>query len=200
MQVKGIGENSALGVHQDWSVTDESLYRSYSLWIPLIDTKVENGGMFAIKGSHRVLRNTRGPSIRPPYSGHEEFLLSKMKHIPVRAGEALLFDQGLLHSTPPNRSKVPRVSIISTIIPKNADLRLYYHDKTSEKKQLEVHSAPDHFWFEYKDYHEERFLQPNFEVWDGETISYDPKPFNEGQFLTELKKVRGNFLKNLFNF
>src|SRR5690606_10736511 len=37
MQVKNPDVNSMLPVHQDWSITDESQFRSYTLWIPLID-------------------------------------------------------------------------------------------------------------------------------------------------------------------
>lgn len=194
LQVKPTGDNSELGVHQDWSVTDEIKYRSYSLWIPLIDTNVENGGMFAIKGSHRICTNTRGPSIPPPYHGHEEFLISKMEHIPVKAGEALIFDQATLHYTPPNRSDQPRVSIISTIIEEDAQLRLYYLNQESDSKSLETYTANDQYWFDYTNYAEERFQRPAF----GSLLDESPfssEAFDPAIFSKQLKKQKRKMLQ-----
>jgi len=200
LQVKPIGDNSELGVHQDWSVTDESKYRSYSLWIPLIDTNVENGGMFAIKGSHRICTNTRGPSIPPPYQGHEAFLISKMEHIPVKAGEALIFDQATLHYTPPNRSDQPRVSIISTIIEADAQLQLYYLNQESEPKSLETYTANDQYWFDYTNYAEERFQRPTF----GKLLAtnqYSEEAFDKDNFASKLRVIRGKlFLEKALPF
>ncbi len=50
---KYAGEGSEMGMHQDWSLCDESIAHSFSVWCPLTDVEAQNGALQFYKGSHR---------------------------------------------------------------------------------------------------------------------------------------------------
>ena len=85
---KAPGNNSELDLHQDWSLVDESKYCSISLWIPLIDSVIENGAVHVLKGSHKKYLNPRGGSIPSISFSDKEVLKKKMIPMEMKAGEA----------------------------------------------------------------------------------------------------------------
>ena len=156
--VKGTGAHSKLDIHQDWSVVDEEHHHSWSLWIPLIDCTVENGTLFVIKGSHKKLKNVRGGSIPSIFSDDAEELLKLMEPIEVKAGEALIFYQNLCHFSPPNLTDTPRITIISSLAPKNAEIRQYY--LRDDNETVEVYKMSDSFFMQFEDFIVEKDQAP----------------------------------------
>lgn len=154
-------EHSQLDIHQDWSLVDEEKHYSLSLWIPLIDTNIENGTVHVVRGSHKEFNNIRGGSIPSIFHGQlSENLMSRMEPIEVKAGEALLFNQRLVHYSPINQTSTTRISLISSIIPKESDAFLYYREKPDT---TEVYKMSRTFFLEYDDFIREKDLRPNGE-------------------------------------
>ena len=54
---KKANQNNPLPVHQDWTVTDEEKFGSFTIWIPLDDTTKNNGALRVIDGSHQIENN-----------------------------------------------------------------------------------------------------------------------------------------------
>lgn len=158
LQIKFPGDNSTLLPHQDWSITNEVSHRSYTLWIPLSNTYPENGGMFCIDGSHNILGNFRGPNVPTPYKNISTDLIPYMKPLPIQAGEALFFDQGLIHYTPDNRTNEARISIIATVVQNDAELFRYFYNEPSDT--LEAYQLEDKFWIKFDDFASERTQKP----------------------------------------
>jgi ectoine hydroxylase-related dioxygenase (phytanoyl-CoA dioxygenase family) len=151
-------DHSKLEVHQDWSVVDERKFCSLSLWIPLIDSTIENGTVHAIKGSHNTYTNIRGGSI--PSIFEESMvnqLMPQMEPIEVKAGEALLFNQRLVHYSPKNNSGQTRVSLISSLVPEEADVLLYYQ---KDEHTTEVYKMDSDFFINYENFMVEKDLKP----------------------------------------
>lgn len=123
--IKSPSSESELGIHQDWTVVDELQYASYGLWIPLVDITIENGAIFVLKRSHRIGPTYRHTALPSVYSNIGDAAEKYLVPCEVKAGEAILFNQALLHKSSPNLSQHPRPSTVSTILPEHAPYLMY---------------------------------------------------------------------------
>jgi len=153
---KGIGENSELGLHQDWSVVDEEKGYSLSMWIPLSDSNYNNGAIHFLKGSHKTFPSIRCGSVSHEY-GDAEKVIKLMECVEVTAGNALLFNSRILHYTPNNYSNDLRFAVISCLVSSDAEIVQYY--KISDSK-LEVYKMEDGFYNKFDNFLEELDKQP----------------------------------------
>lgn len=132
--VKSRGENGSLEPHQDWSIVDESVYRSYNIWLPLVDVNEDNGTLLLLPRSHNWIENTRGLNI--PSSFRQVIRETWQYLIPakMKAGDALIYDHRLLHASGKNKTSVPRLTIVYGLVPADATMRYYLgtEDKIEE--------------------------------------------------------------------
>jgi len=157
--IKNPGQETTFAIHQDWSVVDETRWPSYNIWVPLQDVDEDSGAMWIIKKSHRLTANIRGAGqLFPNYMDSMEELRPYMTSFPMKAGEALVFRHSTIHGSPPNLSDQPRVVAASSIIPKEAELRIHYQAIGGE--QIEVVSPADDFIYNYKSLREESVKAP----------------------------------------
>lgn len=128
--------------HQDWNLVDESQFRSYNIWIPLVDVRPENGAVFALNGSHSKLSTYRGPGIASVFKNVEALAWQHMQPLNMKAGEALLYDHALLHGSPANQSDTIRLGIVAGIIPEQADMQLHFAGNGA----IDVHHCSEDFF------------------------------------------------------
>lgn len=100
-----IKEQSLFRQHQDYSYNMGSS-NSVTIWIPLQDTSISEGALLCAPGSHKygVFENAKG--IIPD---RFEF---DFESVPVKFGEALIFNQKLVHKSGVNTSDKVRFSVI----------------------------------------------------------------------------------------
>lgn len=134
---------SELGLHQDWSVVDETQFSSYGLWVPLTDINVCNGAIFALKRSHRIGPTYRHTALPTVYSEISEVAEKYFQPFEIKAGHAILFNQALIHKSSSNKSNQVRASIVSTIIPKTATHIMYV--KSQGKNELNAWQIDDNY-------------------------------------------------------
>lgn len=111
--------------HQDWSFVDETEFQSYNLWIALTPTKLNNGTLGFLKGSHNKLKNIRAtplPIYKVPFHDYAFDLLDELKYIELEPGEAFLFNSRIIHASKPNISNDARINIAIEITNKTAQL------------------------------------------------------------------------------
>lgn len=143
--VKSKGENGSLQPHQDWSIVDENEFYSYNIWLPLVDTSVENGTLLVLPSSHQLFNNVRGLNISSSFEKVLSEVWDYLVPINVKAGEALVYDHRLLHASGINHTDIPRLVIVYGIIPQKASMRYYYgRNETIE----EYECAPDFYFNE----------------------------------------------------
>ena len=106
--------------HQDFNFVDESQHTAFNLWCPLVDTDSSNGGLYVIAGSHNVFRTQRGPNLPKALTQYNDMLKRYARCIPLKKGQAAIFDHKLVHCSPPNRSAEVRVAIQSVLKPREA--------------------------------------------------------------------------------
>ena len=137
-----VKEHNPKGVvppHQDWTFVDESKFQSMTVWTALVDTNMDNGCMGVINGSHKYwdyLRASPSPQCKTPISDHMFTLFPYLQLKPMKAGEALIFDNRTIHASPPNTTEVPRLA--AGIGVTQADAELYHHYLLPNKDQTEV--------------------------------------------------------------
>ena len=140
---KRVGAFSSMPIHQDWTVVDESAYASITCWVPLVDTTIQNGAFQVIDGSHLFSDALRGPSLPVAFEGQD--LSGFLKTIPLKKGEAILFNHALIHASHSNQSEQDRVAVTFGLTHEEASLLMYYQkDNLVEQWQM-----PDHMFLEY---------------------------------------------------
>lgn len=124
----------ATDLHADWTCVREELgHRSYIVWTALQPTEPRNGGMGVLPRSHRVHRGPRGSNLNlplpPAWDGFEQEIWEQLLPVPLDAGEALVFDMGIVHASYPNDSDTLRLAAVTCLRPREADL-VYYRSTT----------------------------------------------------------------------
>ena len=142
---KNSGNKGILPLHQDWNIVDEKEARSYNLWIPLVDVSSQNGAMKILPKSHRKQENYRGPGIPSLFKNIDKEVNQHMITLPMKAGEALIYDHALWHSSPVNHTKQLRICIVLGIVAKDTSLKHY----TSLSNQIAEYNAYPEFYLEY---------------------------------------------------
>lgn len=181
-------DDGQIEAHQDFNFVDESKHTAFNLWCPLVDTGSQNGGLFVIPGSHRVFRTQRGPNIPKALTQYNEMLQRYSTLIPLRKGQAIIFDHKLVHYSPPNNTDAVRLAIQSVLKPKEVPALHYCFDernKTVQAYQIE----------------KEYILESNLWENDVKTLRQDhveeiiPFP-EESEIIDELVKLKLYYIKN----
>lgn len=144
--VKSPGEYSVMPIHQDWTVTDEEKFCSYTIWIPLQDTTTENGALQVIEGSHKLNSQLRSPSLPVAFQDIDPQLRPYLRNVELKAGQAIVFNHALMHASPPNLSNQPRVAVTYGFVAPEAELFMYYG--VGEGKVVK-YNMPDDMFIKY---------------------------------------------------
>lgn len=137
--------------HQNFSVVDEAEHRSVSVWVALVDCVLENGAMAMLDGSHRMLRSRRGMWAYQAFSGIDQGQLDpKLTPVEVRAGDAVILDDALVHYSPPNQTGERRLAIQFVMIPQEArPLWFQQVGATDAGLDIQVWEIDERYFFEF---------------------------------------------------
>jgi len=109
--------------HHDVTYNDERLGRPLFLWCPLVDVGPGEGSLWVVPGSHRWHRRARPTRRRGRPVVTERFqrsLAAAAQEVPLWAGDALAFDGGVLHGSPPTGPPTGRPAVTIALIPRSA--------------------------------------------------------------------------------
>lgn len=141
--VKPIGQQGLLQPHQDWSIVEEDLYRSYNIWIPLVDLTESNGTISVLPGSHNwVKAGCRHLTIPCVYGKVYDLVWENMTQLYLKAGEALIYDHALVHASGVNKTNELRLACAYGIIPEEAEMRYFWNNNGQVEKYA---SNPEYF-------------------------------------------------------
>lgn len=124
-----------LNWHQDWTFVDESKFTQVFIWSPLQDVTRMNGCMMILPHSHKYFRSVRGSNIDSGLDYEKLAQLEKehARYLELEKGDVLIFNQSLLHASPPNRSFRNRLAIGLYCIPQEAETYHFHYDTESKK-------------------------------------------------------------------
>lgn len=146
--VKAPSDSNKVGLHVDDTHVDESRFRTYNLWCPLVDTYPENGGLFVWPGSHRLPYPPRGYGLPYPYLEHAERIEQQMIPVQQRAGQAVVYSNRLMHLSYPNRTAQIRPAIITGMLPAKAAPEIYFRSSGMPEGRTGVYKLSKSFYIE----------------------------------------------------
>ncbi len=115
-----------LMLHADWSYVDESENRAFNIWIPLVEAKIQNGGLWIVPKSHKIVKFLRGVNLPRSYYSHLSLLQTKYAiPVKVKPGHAIVYDTRLLHFSYSNYTKKKRLAVSLFMLP--TETPYYYH-------------------------------------------------------------------------
>jgi len=147
--VKSPGPESGMCVHQDMSLVDESRFTGINIWVPLVDLSVKNGALFVLPGSHRFFPTYRGSTIPEFFGGVMDEMIDYLHPVLLKAGEAVFFDQSIIHYSPPNYSDRLRIVTNTYFTHKDAEFRTYYYDKDNHQGCVEAFAQDENFMTDF---------------------------------------------------
>lgn len=151
-----------LRIHQNWPVLDLD-DTSVTLWCPLQDVDAQNGTLHLVPGSHKILPHIESIDAAfgfPYFRDFETELIQKyLKPMTLKAGEALIFDESLIHWTPANNSDKPRIAVQITAYPKDKTPVLFLCDKEHPYRYEKFEISPEFYLTEHLNDHAVRQRQ-----------------------------------------
>src|SRR5690606_11451797 len=139
--VKFPGDKSEFDLHQGINFVDESQFISITMWIPLQDVFPENGNMQVIRGSHKFFnQDVRSQHYQTPYEKIKPYIKEKyLENLPMKVGEAWIFNHRLLHCSPVNKTDKVRIATLNVLVPAEATVLLYFKNKDDfQEKEVEI--------------------------------------------------------------
>ena len=170
--VKSPGPESGMCVHQDMSLIDESKYTGINIWVPLCDMTIENGALFVLPGSHRLFPTYRSSSIPEFFAPIMGEVIDYLQPVLIKAGQAVFFDQSIIHFSPPNYSDKIRIVTNTYFAHRDTEFRTYYWNKSEHSKKVEVFAQDDSFMTNFEQFGENIRDRPKIGVSLG-MIDYD---------------------------
>lgn len=150
--IKEAGGNNPMPLHADWTYVNEEKNASVAIWIPLVDTSEENGCIGVIPFSQHLSHSIRGPRILQwEFPANEQVINALGKLIPMKAGQALIYNHRLLHYSPPNNSDKLRPAINLSLVPPGEPLIHYTVPLDEEKVHLYSVNSPS-FYIHYDNF------------------------------------------------
>jgi ectoine hydroxylase-related dioxygenase (phytanoyl-CoA dioxygenase family) len=129
---------SQMLLHQDWSLVDETKYRSVSIWVALCDMDKVNGNLQVAEYSHIYADQPRGMNMPIPFEAlRQEMHNRHLTDLPLKKGDAIIFEHRLVHASPANHSAAIRLAAVLALIPSEAPLIHFYKDPDNER-EIEV--------------------------------------------------------------
>jgi ectoine hydroxylase-related dioxygenase (phytanoyl-CoA dioxygenase family) len=160
--VKSPSQDSYLHVHQDMTLVDESEFTGMNIWTTTVDLTDENGVLYLLPGSHRFFPTYRGHTLPGFYDPIQEEIKDYMTPYYLKAGQAIIFDQSIVHFSPPNISEEVRIVSNVYFTHKDARFQICYHDKEDPafKNKVELFEQDLSFMSNYEQFGQNIYSKP----------------------------------------
>lgn len=175
------GDNGELFIHQDMAQINEDDFAQVGIWIPLVDVSLENGTLGILPYTHFTIPPHRSLYHDLPYSKIYDTVQDYMQPVEMNAGDLFLFDIRLLHKSYVNKTSTPRVSIATSLVPKEAPFCMTYRDESTDDRKFELLEIDDNFYLEFADFKSEKVTKPGKST--GVFVDIYEKYVSEREFL-----------------
>lgn len=138
--------SGVLAVHQDWPSISDIEDTVVNMWCPLVDVAEENGTLNVVPGSHKILPYVQGLKTPGYFKDFINEMISKyLQPIPMKAGQVIVFDEGLIHWSANNHTDTPRIAIQIKCVPKDSTPAYWYLDD-KHPERFELIATDSDFW------------------------------------------------------
>ena len=90
-----------------------------------------------------------------------KIVLDAIEEVAGKAGEAIIFDQSIIHYSPPNLSEVERPVINTFVTHTDAKIKICYWDKESYGNNVEIFEQEDDFLEKFENFGHNIFAKPS---------------------------------------
>ncbi|MCX6525659.1 MAG: phytanoyl-CoA dioxygenase family protein [Actinobacteria bacterium] len=136
-------------IHQNWPTIEDIDIPTVTVWAPLQDTGFKNGTIRVVPGGHRIFPDIAAATSDRFFDDFEtELIETYLEPVNVAAGEALIFDDSLLHWSSDNLSENPRITFQIEMVPQDAQTVLWIRNP-EDPTQFDLWEAATDFWLEY---------------------------------------------------
>jgi len=209
----GTGE---LNVHRNWTFVRDQRVRTFTVWCPLVDVDETNGTIQLVTGSHRFCREVVSPTVATFFEGFQSAIIDEYSTpIEMKAGEALIFDDQIIHWSGNNMSDKPRPAVVMACVPVDEETVFYFSDMKPGSTLLDVYKIDYRFFDDFsalKLANRPQGLESygTFELRDHRPISYEEfvdlkRRYDKGlersemQSLSTIQDVERTFFGKLFD-
>jgi hypothetical protein len=126
------------GVHCDFNATTDPEAVTFTLWCALDDVDEANGAMCMLPGSHKVRGQIIGLGSKPYFRYYPEKIKARSVPVPVRAGQAVMFQTGMIHWSFPNNTARMRPAAHIVAVPDGARHVIYIPEANVQPERYEV--------------------------------------------------------------
>ncbi len=146
-KTRGDGKAEYISAHQDWTFVDETEgFVSINIWCPLEPTSDHNGNLCLVPGSNHLRRYPRlAEPGDNPYKAYYDLLKQASVAVPTSLGEALLFDNAVIHFSTRNQTESQRLVAGAMVVDQSAKQVLYYQNADDGGMVDEYRSNIDYF-------------------------------------------------------
>ncbi|MEM9024430.1 MAG: phytanoyl-CoA dioxygenase family protein [Bacteroidota bacterium] len=167
-------------LHQNWAFVDEHRATSVSIWCPLVDSDARNGTLEVVPGSHKRFGEVRGPMIRWELETIGQTIIQEhMEPQTVRAGEAIILDDSLVHYSAPNRGGQFRLAIQLILIPEELPSIHYHMDPAADPHRVEVLEVDQEFYMTFNPWKKPAANTPRVRSFTYQPFSLDAEAFRK---------------------
>ena len=175
--------NSHLSIHQDWTIVDEEKYVALNCWVPLTDVDAGNGALHVVPATHYDrIKTLRAPTLPFFFSGNDDVVEKASLPMYVKAGEAVILNQSVIHYSPPNHSDKIRKAITAGIKSIGAPMIFHYKDNSNPSMQIERFSMPENFLIGFENFAQDISLRPKMGNSDG-FIDFQVPSYERGELI-----------------
>lgn len=171
--VKVAGEKSEFYLHQDTTGLDEWKHSPLNLWIPLEDVGVNEGCLGIVPKSHKFFTPYRSISFPAPFDGIANTVKKYLQPVEMLAGDALIFDNRVVHHSYKNNSGKTRVAVVCGLFPKDARLTTVFKPAYELGGQIELIEHEDDFLLKHPNFLIDCQMRPN----SGTSIGWKNDPY-----------------------
>jgi ectoine hydroxylase-related dioxygenase (phytanoyl-CoA dioxygenase family) len=178
-------ETGEVPMHQNWAFADERKCSTVSIWVPLVDSHRGNGALEVVPRSHKRFGELRGPMIPWELEGiKQEIIDHDLVTCGIKAGEAIILDDSIVHYSHPNTTKDLRIAIQLILIP-NEEPAIHYHmDQQKNMTTVNVLAVDHEFFMEFNPWKQPTGIQKIGER------KYAQRDFSYPEFKKALKGPR----------
>ena len=178
--------NSQLSIHQDWTIVDEEKFVALNCWVPLTDIDQHNGALHVVPATHYdKIKTLRAPTLPFFFSGNDDVVEKASVPMYVKAGEAVILNQSVIHYSPPNNGSKIRKAITAGVKSKGAPMIFHYKDNSKPSSTIEQFLMPEIFLISFGNFIRDIGERPKMGVSNG-FINFDFETFDRPALINKI--------------
>jgi hypothetical protein len=141
-----------IDLHADSTLLlNHQLEPHYAIWIPLVDVNLNNGTLTVVPKSHKV----NGAFFASSIGGYHDKLMPWLKQFEVpltlKAGQAVIFDNNLLHNSTANTSAFDRICFTFRMTHIHSTYYSFFRERSSDNTFDVFEETHDYYMAEHWD-------------------------------------------------